>query len=112
VTPDFLAPSAERDLYEAVTWLARENVAAAEALREAALRSMRRIVERPLLGRLRPELAPPPYRFWRVADFPYLIVYNAARTPALVIRVLHMKRDLPPLLAGLANWLDLEPPVR
>jgi plasmid stabilization system protein ParE len=36
VTPDFLAPSAEADLYEAVTWLARENAAAADGLREAA----------------------------------------------------------------------------
>lgn len=64
---------------------------------------MRRIVARPLLGRLRPELAPPPYRFWRIANFPYLIVYNAARTPPLVLRLLHMSRDLPPLLAGLAD---------
>jgi hypothetical protein len=35
-TPDFLAPSAEADLYAAVTWLARENAAAADGLREAA----------------------------------------------------------------------------
>lgn len=112
MTPDFLAPSAEADLYQAVTWLARENEAAADALREAALRSMRRIVARPLLGRLRPELAPPPYRFWRIANFPYLIVYNAARTPPLVLRVLHMSRDLPPLLAGLADLPEREPPAR
>ena len=101
--PDFLAPSAARDLYDAVAWLARENEAAADAFRQAALRSMRRIVERPLLGRLRPELAPAPYRFWRVAGFPYLIVYNAERDPPLVVRVLHMARDLPPLLAALAR---------
>jgi toxin ParE1/3/4 len=110
VTSDFLAPSAEADLYEAVTWLARRDKAAADALREAALHSMRRIVERPLVGRLRPELAPPPYRFWRIATFPYLIVYNAERTPPLVLRVLHMSRDLPPLLAGLADLPEQEPP--
>lgn len=103
MTPDFLAPAAERDLYEAVAWLARENEAGADALREAALRSIRRIVERPMLGRLRPELAPAPYRFWRVAGFPYLIVYNGDREPPLVVRVLHMARDLPPLLAALAR---------
>jgi len=109
VIPDFLAPSAEADLYEAVAWLARENEAAADALREAALLRMRRIVERPLLGRLRLELAPPPYRFWRIARFPYLIVYNADRTPPLVLRVLHMSRDLPALLAGLADLPEREP---
>jgi toxin ParE1/3/4 len=103
VTPDFLAPSAQRDLDDAVRWLARESEAHADAFREAALRSMRRIVARPLLGSLRPALAPPPYRFWRVTDFPYLIVYNAARTPPLVLHVLHMKRNLPPLLASLAD---------
>jgi plasmid stabilization system protein ParE len=106
VTPDFLAPSAQRDLDEAVRWLARESEARAHAFREAALHAMRRIVERPRLGSLRPTLAPAPYRFWRVTDFPYLVVYNAARTPPLVLHVLHMKRNLPPLLAGLA---DLEP---
>jgi toxin ParE1/3/4 len=104
VTPDFLAPSAQRDLDDAVGWLTREeSEARANAFREAALRSMRRIVARPLLGSLRPTLAPPPYRFWRVTDFPYLIVYNADRTPPLVLHVLHMKRDLPPLLADLRD---------
>jgi toxin ParE1/3/4 len=103
VTPDFLARSAERDLYEAVRWLARDSAAAADAFRKAALASMQRIVKRPMLGRFRPELAPPPYRFWRVSGFPYLIVYNAARQPPLVLRVLHMSRDLPPLLASLAS---------
>ena len=65
---------------------------------------MRRIVARPLLGRLRPALAPPPYRFWRIANSPYLIVDNAARGPPLVLRVLHMIRDLPPLLAAWLTW--------
>jgi toxin ParE1/3/4 len=102
VKPHHLAPAAERDLYEAASWLAATSEANADAFREAALGSIRRIVQRPLLGRMRPELAPPPYRFWRVSGFPYLIVYNAARRPVLVVRVLHMSRDLPPLLAGLA----------
>jgi toxin ParE1/3/4 len=85
-----------------VTWLAAENEAVAEAMRQAALRSIGRIVERPRLGHSRPELAAAPFGFWRVLGFPYLIVYNAARTPPRVVRVLHMKRDLPPLLANLA----------
>jgi plasmid stabilization system protein ParE len=50
VTPDFLARSAERDLYEAVRWLARDSAAAADAFRKAALASMQRIVKRPMLG--------------------------------------------------------------
>ena len=70
---------------------------------QATLQSARRIVDRPTLGRARPELLPRPYRFWRVAGFPYLMVYNAERDPPVVLRVLHMARDLGPLLAELAG---------
>jgi toxin ParE1/3/4 len=104
VNPDLFAPAARQDLREALTWIARDNEATAEALLEAALRSARRIAERPLLGRLRLDLLPSPYRFWRVPGFPYLLVYNAERHPARVLRVLHMARDLGPLLGGLREW--------
>lgn len=111
MTPDLFGPAARRDLREALDWIARENEAAAEALLQATLRGARRIVELPLLGRLRLDLLPPPYRFWRVAAFPYLIVYNAARRPPQVLRVLHMARDLGPVLADLLDAPDAEPEV-
>ena len=60
-----------------------------------------------MLGRVRPELLPSPYRVWRVTGFPYLMVYNAERTPPVVLRVLHMARDLAPLLSYVP---DLEDP--
>ena len=88
MTPDIFGPAAREDLRQALAWIARDNEAAAQAMLQATLQSTRRIGARPLLGRSRPELAPPPYRFWRIANFPYLIVYNAARTPPLVLRVL------------------------
>ena len=34
--------------------------------------------------------------------FPYLLVYNPSREGAPVLRVLHMARDLAPLLADLS----------
>jgi toxin ParE1/3/4 len=111
VTPDLFAPSARRDLLAAVTWVARDNEAAANALLTAALQSARRIADRPLLGRVRPELLPAPYRFWRIAGFPYVIVYNAARRPPLVLRVLHMARDLAPLLVDLSSTTEDDPPI-
>ena len=70
---------------------------------QATLQSARRIVERPMLGRVRPELLPAPYRFWRVVGFPYLMVYNADRQPPVVLRLLHMARDLAPLLTGICS---------
>ena len=104
--PDFFGPAARRDLRQALRWIAQENETAAEALLQAALHSGRRIAEQPMLGRLRLDLLPSPYRFWRVAGFPYLIVYDAARQPPQVLRMLHMARDLAPLLADLPGAAD------
>jgi toxin ParE1/3/4 len=102
--PDFLAPAVEADLYEAVAALAaQDGEPTADAFRGAALRNMRLVVEQPTIGSVRPELAPPPYRFWRIDAFPYLIVYDPAHTPPLVLRVLHVPRGFPPLLARLVG---------
>jgi toxin ParE1/3/4 len=108
VNPDLFAPAARRELRAALRWIARDNEPAAEALLQAALHGARRIAARPLLGRLRTELLPAPYRFWRVAGFPYLLVYNAARQPPRVVRFVHMARDLGPLLADLADVPDAD----
>jgi len=102
MTSDLFAPAARRELRAALMWIAKDNQAAAEALLVAALHSARRIATRPALGRLRTELLPAPYRFWRVTSFPYLLVYNATRLPPRVLRFVHMARDLGPLLAELA----------
>ena len=101
--PDFIAPAVEADLYEAVEALARESETAASAFREAALRTMRLVVDHPVTGDQRPELAPDPYRFRRIEEFPYLVVYDPAHTPPLVLRVLHVEHGFPPLLARLAD---------
>ncbi len=41
-----------------------------------------------------------------MAGFPYLMVDNADRKPPVVLRVLHMARDLGPLLAGIVDPED------
>ena len=103
MTSDFFGPVARDDLAKALAWIALDNEAAARAMLQATLQSAQRIVERPTLGRARPDLLPRPYRFWAVAGFPYLMVLNAERDPPVVLRVLHMARDLGPLLADLAG---------
>ena len=97
------APHAARDLEDAAEWMAKGpgGVAAARRLIAAALNDAARLSRRPLLGHRRLEVLPEPFRFWPVKGFPYLLVYNAERRPAQVLRVLHMARDLPPLLADL-----------
>lgn len=94
-----LSPQARRDLLEAVGWIARENPSAARSLRDGVAAAAARIGEHPGIGFERPDLADPPTRFLMVAGFPYLIVYDAERTPPLILRVLHGARDLPDLLA-------------
>jgi len=91
VTPDLFAAQARRELREALAWIAKDNEAAADALLDAALQSARRIVDRPMLGRVRPDLAPPPYRFWRIAGYSYLIVYNSSRQPPRVLGVVQIR---------------------
>jgi len=110
LTPDCFGPVARDDLAQALAWIASDNEAASRAMLRATVQSARSIVERPVLGRVRPELLPAPYRFWRVAGFPYLMVYNADRQPPVVLRVLHMARDLGPLLAGVPDLEEVGEP--
>ena len=97
------APQAARDVEAAAEWIA-DNAGGPDAARrmvQAVLEAADRIASRPGMGRLRPDLLPAPFRFWAVRGFPYLLVYDADRSPAQVVRVLHMARDLPSLLGDL-----------
>ena len=87
-------PAAERDLQAAATWIARDDPVSAEALLRAALTAARRLRERPGLGRIREDLAPPRYRFWSLSGFRYLIVYDTEADPPHIVRVVHTARDL------------------
>jgi toxin ParE1/3/4 len=96
-----LSPRAHRDLLEAARWIARDNPAAARALRDAVARAAGLIGAHRHIGRRRPELAPEPYRFMTMTAFPYIIVYNADRTPPMIVRIVHGARDLPEVLRDL-----------
>jgi len=105
--PAVLAPRARRDLLAAMRWIARDNPTAARALRDAIVQAAERIGAHRHIGVQRPDLAGEPYRFLALTGFPYVIVYNADRTPPLILRILHGARDLPELLRG-----QLDPPAR
>jgi toxin ParE1/3/4 len=97
------APQAARDLEEAADWLA-EHAGGPDVARRlvlAAVDATTRIARRPLLGRRQLDLVPDPFRVWSLSGFPYLLIYNGERSPPQILRVLHMARDLPPLLADL-----------
>jgi len=98
-----LAPQARRDLLEAARWIAKDNPTAARGLRQAILDAAQRIGDHPQVGVVRPQLADEPVRFLILTGYPYLIVYNAERSPPLILRILHGARDLPDVLRGLAR---------
>jgi len=96
-------PRALRELRAAAVYIARDNPLAAQALLDAALRAARTLADHPEMGRLRPALTPPRYRFWSLTAFSYVLVYDPARTPIQVLRVVHTARDLPTALADLRD---------
>ena len=74
------APRAAADLDEAVSWMLYGPAGAvgAERLLSAALEAADLIARRPMIGRVRLELASDRYWFWALRDFPYLLVYEVA----------------------------------
>lgn len=92
------APQAKRDLIEAASWIAKDNPAAARALRDSLTDAARRLGRCPELGSQRSDLAGPEIRFLVLSGFPYVVVYDAMHRPPLILRVLHGGRDIPSLM--------------
>ncbi len=97
------ARDALADLRQAVAWIARDDPPAAERLRVAALDAARAIGAHPMIGAVRTEFAPERFRFLVLGRFPYLVVYEPAQTPPLILRVVHGSQDLAVLLEGLSG---------
>lgn len=96
--PVRLLPLAERDVLEAVDYLAAESPAAARRFAEAFEGALSRLSSHPELGRTpRDEaLIALGYRVVVVGD--YLVFYVPSRRELLVHRVIHGARDLGSLL--------------
>jgi plasmid stabilization system protein ParE len=94
------APRALRELREAAAWIAQDNPDAAEALLRAAVRASEMAVK-PTFARARLDLAPARLRFWWLRGYPYLLVFDVDRVPAVVARLVHQARDLPVALRDL-----------
>lgn len=99
---------AAADLDHIVGWALDQGdaAAAAERLLTAVLTAGKRLGDRPLLGRRRPDLLPEPYRFWSLPRHRLLLVYDPTTTPPTILRVLNTAQDLSPLLAELRGSPD------
>lgn len=98
--PARFSPEARREVDRALREML--HASAREALRAAVVTAARRLGENPLLGSARPHV-PPPYRFWSLIRFGYVLVYDPRPEPVEILRFVHSRRDLPRVLADLRD---------
>lgn len=85
---------AEEDLIELWIYIAQDNPAAADRLLDAINERCLALADNPLMGRLRPDIAPE-LRYFTVGN--YLILYRTLPDGVQIVRVIHGARDLPNL---------------
>lgn len=89
-----LSQLAEADLTDIWVFVAQDNAEAADRLVDQLHEKCQFLANSPKLGRQRPELAPS-IRSFTVGN--YVIFYRESSNGIEVARVLHGRRDIPPL---------------
>ncbi len=89
----FYTASAENDLLEAWLYVAEDSVTAADRMLDQIEAEAIRLLDQPLMGRERSELAPG-IRSWPTST-PYILFYFPDEPGVIVARVLHHARDIP-----------------
>jgi Plasmid stabilization system protein len=89
-----LTAQAEEDLIELWLYIAQDNPAAADRVLDDIEERFHSLAENPLMGRLRPDIAPE-LRYFVVGK--YLILYRIVPDGIQIVRVIHGARDLPNL---------------
>ena len=87
----FRRPAAERDIDDIWLHIAKDNVAAANALIFRIEDIESRLCDFPEIGQSRPELGPD-LRYWPIGS--YLLIYRAAGDRLEIVRIVHGARDL------------------
>ena len=96
MTPYVVTELAESDLIEIASYIAEDNLAAAERVLADFKAAFEKLAQMPEMGHLRLDLAEEELRFWSVHS--YLIIYRPETKPLQVVRVLSGYRDIPELL--------------
>jgi toxin ParE1/3/4 len=81
---------AVHDLNEIWDFVAQEDMVAASRLIDALEKRCRELAESPLMGRVRPELAPNVRSFF--VD-PFILFYQIVSGDIEILRIYHMSRD-------------------
>src|SRR5438046_870475 len=96
-----LTPLAEDDLFALWSYIAQDNIAAADKVEAQIYAACAFLSSTPREGHFRPDLTPLPVRFWTVPHFPnYIVVYDPIFNPVRIIRILHGAVDIPRHLEG------------
>lgn len=94
-----ITPEAVGHLFDIWNFIAQDNTEAADRVEAAVFRACEFLAGTPLAGRTRRDLTSLAVRFWVVQPYSnYLIVYDPARKPLQIIRILHAARDIPSAL--------------
>ena len=92
-------PQAVDDLFQIWSYIAGDDLGAANRVEEAIHTACGFLADTPLAGSTREDLTSLPLRFWLVQPYrSYWIVYDPETKPLQVIRIIHAARNLPPLL--------------
>jgi plasmid stabilization system protein ParE len=92
-------PQAEDDLLDIWSYIARDNLDAADRVERAVFLACDLLAASPLLGRVRKEVTQHDVRFWLVHPYPnYLIVYDPETKPLQIVRIIHGARDISSIL--------------
>jgi len=92
-------PEAAADLFDIWSYIASDNVEAADRVEAAIYDACSFVVQEPLSGQVRRNLTSRPVRFWTVQRFPnYVLVYRPDTQPVQIIRILHGKRNVQRIL--------------
>ena len=96
MTPYVVTELAESDLIEIASYIAEDNLAAAERVLSDFKAAFEKLAQMPEIGHHRIDLADEELRFWPVHS--YLVIYRPETKPLQVVRVLSGYRDIPELL--------------
>ena len=92
-------PQATNDLLEIWSFIAQNNLQAADQVETAIFQTCELLAASPLAGQVRKDLTSLPVRFRLVHPYSnYFIVYDPVSTPVQIIRIIHGARNLPSIL--------------
>jgi len=90
-----LTPKAKADLRSIWSYIAADNIEAADRVERAIYDACLSLAKAPLRGHSRKDLTALPVRFWTVPRYAkYVIVYDPAGKPLKIIRIFHGARNV------------------